>query len=56
MLFKKIKRYWMHIWKVSRKNFAGKYYTCKEKKNTSYGGIRFGYYSIVNMLRVQRKQ
>lgn len=32
MLFKKIKRYWMHIWKVSRKNFAGKYYTCKEKR------------------------
>lgn len=32
MLFKKIKRYWMHIWRVSRKNFAEKYYVCKGKR------------------------
>lgn len=31
MLFKKIKRYWMRIWKVGRKNFTGKYYICKER-------------------------
>lgn len=32
MLFKKIKRYWMHIWKASRKKFEEKYYICKEKE------------------------
>ncbi len=30
MLFKKTKRYWMHIWKRSKKFFAYKYYTCNK--------------------------
>ncbi len=32
MLFKKIKRYWMNIWRVSRKKFVEKYYICKGKR------------------------